>query len=75
MEIQILSVKDLSQAVVQKRKALGLSQIDCAGLLGVGTRFLSELERGKETLESGKVLQVLNGLGFTITLKAVKETP
>jgi transcriptional regulator with XRE-family HTH domain len=47
---------------------MGLSQLDAAGLCGVGERFLSELERGKTTAELGKVLQVLNRLGLRIRL-------
>ena len=47
---------------------MGLSQLNAAGLCGVGERFLSELERGKPTVELGKVLQVLNRLGLHLVL-------
>lgn len=33
---------------------------------GVGTKFLSQLENGKETAELGKVLQVLRKLGLDV---------
>jgi hypothetical protein len=42
-------------------------------LVGVGVRFLSELERGKTTLELGKVLQVLQGFGFNLSLHKNSE--
>jgi y4mF family transcriptional regulator len=51
-----------------QRKASGVSQADAAALCGVGVRFLSELERGKSTIELGKALQVLNRLGLELWL-------
>ena len=66
--VQIRSLNDLSHAIRKRRKELGLTQADAAGLVGVGVRFLSELERGKATLEVGKVLQVLQGFGFSLTM-------
>ena len=47
---------------------MGLTQLDAAGLCGVGERFLSELERGKQSAELGKVLQVLRRLGLRLAL-------
>jgi HTH-type transcriptional regulator/antitoxin HipB len=64
----IKDTKNLGKAIRQQRKSIGLSQINAAGLCGVGERFLSELERGKPTVELGKVLQVLNRLGMRIVL-------
>lgn len=60
--------KSLGKAIREHRKSMGLSQLDAAGLCGVGERFLSELERGKPTAELGKALQVLNRLGLRIRL-------
>ncbi len=62
----IQSPKDIGTAVRHARKRQGLKQAEAAGLLGVGVRFLSELERGKDTLALGKVLQVMRGLGLQI---------
>lgn len=57
---------ELGQLIRRKRKEVGVLQADAAGLAGVGTRFLSEIERGKETAELGKVLQVLERLGLEV---------
>ncbi len=65
----IKDTKNLGKAIRHQRKSIGLSQINAAGLCGVGERFLSELERGKPTVEFGKVLQVLNRLGLRIVLE------
>jgi y4mF family transcriptional regulator len=61
--------ENLGRAIRAQRKSIGLTQLDAAGLCGVGERFLSELERGKPTVELGKVLQVLNRLGLRIVLE------
>ena len=66
---RVRSTLDLGYLVRVKRKELGVTQVQAAGLAGVGVRFLSELERGKDTLEVGKVLQVLNAVGLDLQLR------
>lgn len=41
--------KSLNEYVKSKRKSLGLSREEFALKVGVGLRFLRELEQGKET--------------------------
>lgn len=48
------------------RKAQGLTQADLAGIAGVGTRFISDLERGKETIRFGLTLHVVRLLGIDL---------
>lgn len=55
---------DISVAVKKRRKSLSLTQAKCAAFCGVGLRFFSELENGKQSLHLGKVLQVLQMLGL-----------
>ncbi len=64
----IMSPRDIGNAIRAKRKADGLTQADAAALCGVGTRFLGELERGKETAQVGKMIRILQGLGLTLQL-------
>lgn len=66
---KIIDTKVLGDLVRQKRNTMGLSQMDLAGICGVGNRFLSDLENGKSTVEFTKVLQVLQGLGLDLMLK------
>jgi len=47
-----------------KRKELGYTQEEFAMRVGVGLRFLKDLEIGKSTVRLDKVNQVLNYLGF-----------
>ncbi len=58
----------LSQLIKRRRKALGLKQADAALLCGVGTRFFSDLENSKPTLEIDKVLRVVTLLGMDLHL-------
>ena len=58
----------LGKRIRNRRKSLGLTQSQAAGLCGVGERFLREIERGKDTAEIGKVLHVLRGLGLRLQL-------
>ena len=63
-KIRIENTVDLGRFVRDRRKAGGLTQAETAALCGVGTRFISDLENGKATVEIGKTLQVLKGLGI-----------
>jgi HTH-type transcriptional regulator / antitoxin HipB len=65
----ILSLEDLGAQVRAKRKQDGLTQVEVAAFSGVGTRFVSELERGKPTVRMDRVLQVLNGLGLELLVR------
>ena len=64
--MEILTVKDLSKLVKNKRLKLGMTQADASALCNVGTRFLSELENGKPTLQIDNVLKVANFFGIKI---------
>lgn len=63
----------LGQLVRAERKAQGLTQVQAAGLCGVGVRFLHDLERGKSTAHLGKVLDVLSTLGIRVALTGLSE--
>jgi HTH-type transcriptional regulator/antitoxin HipB len=64
----IPSIKDLGAAIRSARKAAGLRQAEAALLCGVGVRFLSDLENGKETVRLGTALKVINSLGLALAL-------
>jgi y4mF family transcriptional regulator len=54
----------LGSFLKEKRKLMGLTQIELAEKAGVGLRFVREMEQGKETLRLDKVNQVLKLFGF-----------
>ena len=66
--INVSSIKELGKAIRDARNAMGLRQAEAALLSGVGVRFLSDLENGKETARLGPTLKVINGLGLALTL-------
>lgn len=65
---KIKKVKDLGSSLRQVRHDLALDQVRAAGLSGVGVRFLSELERGKDSVSMDKVLAVVERLGLELWL-------
>jgi len=64
----LTSARALGGAVRAARIAMGLRQAEAALLCGVGVRFLSDLENGKETVRLGAALKVVNGLGLSLML-------
>jgi HTH-type transcriptional regulator/antitoxin HipB len=73
--MEVFDTKSLGKLIKRHRKSMGLTQLDAAGLCGVGERFLSELERGKDTASLGKTLQVLNRLGLKVEIQGYLPLP
>lgn len=63
---KISTPEELGRIIRFKRKEIGIRQEIAAGMTGVGTKFLSQLENGKETAELGKTLQVLRKMGLEV---------
>lgn len=66
---KIKIVADLGAIVQQTRKGQSLTQVEIAGLAQTGNRFLVDLENGKETIQLGKVLKVLELLGLELIVR------
>lgn len=63
------ALSDIGRAVRRERLARHLTQADLAALLGIGRRFLSELEGGRKgRFDAGLLLEVLLRMGFTVKL-------
>lgn len=60
--------REIGEFVRQRRKAGSLSQQELGELAGVGTRFISELERGKPTVRLDAVNKVVAVFGKTLGL-------
>jgi len=63
-----MTTEELGRIIRAARREQGLRQDQLAGAAGVGVRFLSELERGKETARVGKALAVLDALGCRVRI-------
>ncbi len=68
MKIELLDISQLGEIVRQERKAQKVTQIQLAQLANVGIRFVRDIENGKISVHSGKLMQVLNTLGIAISL-------
>jgi transcriptional regulator with XRE-family HTH domain len=66
MKIPINSAAAIGKVVRASRKAQNIRQDDAAGTLGVGESFMGKIERGGETVQWGKLFQVLDGLGIRV---------
>jgi len=60
---------EMSEKIKELRKNTGLTQIEFAKRVGVGIRFIRELEQGKSTVRLDKVNQVLEFLGYHLEVK------
>ena len=69
MQIPIHDLKTLGQVVRASRKAQNLRQDDAAGSIGVSENFLGKVERGGETVQWGKLFQVIQELGLTVSVE------
>ncbi|HBA67160.1 MAG TPA: transcriptional regulator [Methylococcaceae bacterium] len=64
----IQNAMELGKIVASQRKAQRLTQSDLAGLAQTGTRFISNLENGKGTVQFDKTIHILNMLGLDVVI-------
>lgn len=62
----ITSSKQFGQRVRDRRKALKMTQRELALAIGVGERFVVELEQGKETCQLDKALRAAKAVGLRL---------
>ena len=62
----IKDMQSLGEAIRKRRRELGYTQAFLADYAGVSTSFLSELENGKETIQAGKMMEIIGLLGMDI---------
>jgi len=66
MQVPIQSAAALGKVIRASRKAQKIRQDDAAGSMGVSENFLGKVERGSESVQWGKLFQVLEGLGVRV---------
>jgi y4mF family transcriptional regulator len=71
---EIGSPRRLGAEIRRLRREQRLTQTELADLSGVSVMFVSQVERGKETAELGKVLRLLHMLGARLVLEAPPAT-
>jgi len=68
MKIPIDNAAAIGKVVRASRKAQKLRQDDAAGSIGVSENFLGKIERGSDSVQWGKLFQVLDGMGVRVTV-------
>lgn len=64
---------EIGASVRRERKRLGVTQAELAMSAGTGLRFVVDLERGKSTVQAGKLLEVLHALGLRVDIRSRAE--
>ena len=57
---RLKNISSIGAKIRSIRKEQGISQETLAGLAGTGRRYISELERGKETVRIRELLKLLD---------------
>ena len=65
----VTDMKSLGFAIRKRRKQLGYTQAYLTEFSGLSVSFISDIERGKETAEFGKVLYLVNLLGMDLEIR------
>ena len=73
MKIPIEDAAAIGKVVRASRKSQKIRQDDAAGSIGVSENFLGKIERGSETVQWGKLFQVLQGLGIRVTVDVTES--
>lgn len=73
MSVVVDDSATLGRCIREARKRQGLRQDDLAAMVGVSHVFLGDVERGKPTVQLGRVLRVLAALGIGVTLHVPDE--
>jgi len=75
MKIAIQHASSIGPIIRAVRKAQGIRQDDAAGSSAVSENFLAKVERGNDSVQWGKLFQVMDGLGIRITLDLPTDVP
>ena len=62
--MKIDSMSKIAELVLRMRKQQGATQVELAQFANVGTRFVRDVEDGKESVHFGKLMRVLKTLGL-----------
>lgn len=62
----LTTMKDIGKLIRDIRKQQGVTQEELAGISETGRRFISDVENGKNTTQTGKLLLVLKALGLNL---------
>jgi len=68
MDRAIRTAEDLGRLIRDQRKRQGLRQTDLAAIIGASHVFVGDVEKGKPSVQLGRVLRLLDELGLELSL-------
>ena len=68
-EAVVSSTKEIGLLIRQVRKNVGFKQLDLAGMFGSGNRFIVDAEKGKESIQAQKLIDLLGLLGLEVVIR------
>ena len=66
-----MTFTQISEAIQSRRKSLGLTQLELADLAEVSERLIRDLETGRVTIKTDKLLSILEALGLEIRIRKI----
>ena len=66
MDRAIHTAEDLGRLIRDQRKRQGLRQTDLAAIIGASHVFVGDVEKGKPSVQLGRVLRLLDELGLEL---------
>jgi len=69
MEMIARNPSELGQIAEKTRSELGLRQTDLHSLTKLATRFIGEVEHGKDSAQIGKVMVLLDSIGLEVIVR------
>ena len=66
--MKVFETSDLGKAIRNRRKELGYTQSYQSEYSGLSVSFISDVENGKNTVELGRVIGLVNLLGLDIEI-------
>jgi y4mF family transcriptional regulator len=70
MEATIDNPQALGEIVRARRRSHGLTQVQLAGVAGTTIRLVSEIERGKASVQLDTLTRVLEALGLELVARS-----
>lgn len=68
-----MKITRISETVQRRRKALGLTQLELADLADVSERLIRDVETGRLTIKTEKLLTILEALGLEIRIQKINS--
>ncbi|WP_151669496.1 helix-turn-helix domain-containing protein [Nitrincola schmidtii] len=68
MQSHVSTIKEIGELLREVRKAQQVRQDDLGAMVGCSHKFIVDVEKGKETIQAGLLLKVLDELGIKVIL-------